>query len=537
VSERRWTHVRASDAPISIEKRRRSAETWAMARTLAPIVTIVLVLVAAPAASAARRYASPTGSATASCAVTDPCRIDTAVNAAAVNDEVIVASGVYELAAALRPVGAIDLHGDRDQSWPRIRASKAKVDVLRFLGGTLAHVSLEAVNPDKQALVMKAGVADGVQVLSSTGDAATVTPTAAGTVLRNSIVRTMDPSGGTAALMIPDASRGSVELRNLTVMAPTGSATGIHCDAKASTASIVNTLVRGRGKDIDAKEGCTAAFSNFRPGFSSGLAPGAGNQSAEPRFADGDYRPAAGSPTIDAGALDAFASSPDPDGRPRVLGAAPDIGAYEYAAAPTGIDGPSTELPDELKGVPLPKQGRSVVVAAERGTIRVRRPGATRFTALDEPGRIPVGSVVDARRGRVQLVSAIAHGRVQEGLFWGSKFKTTQRRSGGGMTTLTLRGGNLAACRRSTADRALAVASRKRKRRPRRSLWARDNGGRFRTHGNDSVATARGTAWLTQDRCRGTFTRVIEGSVSVRDLARHRRVLVKAGHAYLARHR
>jgi hypothetical protein len=132
----------------------------------------------------------------------------------------------------------------------------------------------------------------------------------------------------------------------------------------------------------------------------------------------------------------------------------------------------------------------------------------------------------------VQLVTAIDHGRVQAGMFWGSKFATSQRRTGSGMTTLTLRG-SLSGCRKAAAHGARAFTARKRKRQ--RGLWARDNGGRFRTHGNDSVATARGTAWFTQDRCSGTYTRVIEGAVSVRDLTRHKRVLVKAGHSYLAR--
>jgi hypothetical protein len=347
-------------------------------------------------------------------------------------------------------------------------------------------------------------------------------------VLRNSIVRSLDPNG--VALTVKDANGASAMLRNVTVMAGAGTGTGIRCDVKDGAVSIVNALVRGKAADIDAKSGCTAAFSNFRPAFSTGLAPGTGNQTAEPLFADGDYRPAAGSPTIDAGALDAFASSPDPDGRPRNLGTAPDIGAYEYVPVPTGTDGPTAQLPDTFKGVPLPRQGRSVLVATASGTVRVRRPGAAHFKTLDEPGRIPLGSLVDTRHGRVHLVSAIDRGRVQLGTFWGSKFATSQRRTGRGMTTLTLRGGSFAACRAHTA---IAYTSRKRK--PRRGLWARDNGGRFRTHGNDSVATARGTAWFTQDRCSGTFTRVIEGAVSVRDLVRHKRVLVKAGHSYLAR--
>jgi hypothetical protein len=179
-----------------------------------------------------------------------------------------------------------------------------------------------------------------------------------------------------------------------------------------------------------------------------------------------------------------------------------------------------------------------MVVAAKRGTIRVRRPGSSRFVVLDEPARIPLDSIVDARRGRVQLVSAITQdGLVQAGVFWGSKFQTRQRRSGNGMTTLVLRGGDFASCRRGRPGRPVAAASRKRKRKAKRSLWARDEDGKFRTHGNDSVATARGTAWVTHDRCDGTLTRVTEGAVIVRALGRRRSVRVEAGESYLARGR
>ncbi|HKP21752.1 MAG TPA: hypothetical protein VJT68_09560, partial [Thermoleophilaceae bacterium] len=72
---------------------------------------------------------------------------------------------------------------------------------------------------------------------------------------------------------------------------------------------------------------------------------------------------------------------------------------------------------------------------------------------------------------------------------------------------------------------------------PVRRLWGRDRGGHFRTFGRHSQATVRGTRWLTADRCDGTLTRVAEGAVAVRDRARHRTVLVRAGHSYLARTR
>ena len=47
----------------------------------------------------------------------------------------------------------------------------------------------------------------------------------------------------------------------------------------------------------------------------------------------------------------------------------------------------------------------------------------------------------------------------------------------------------------------------------------------------------RGTRWLTKDTCAGTLTVVTHGAVVVRDFARHRNVVVKAGHRYFARKR
>jgi len=87
---------------------------------------------------------------------------------------------------------------------------------------------------------------------------------------------------------------------------------------------------------------------------------------------------------------------------------------------------------------------------------------------------------------------------------------------------------------RLSAARA-AATSKKKKRKPPRRLWGRDSKGNFRTRGGNSVATVRGTAWFVEDRCDGTLTRVSKGSVSVYDRGRHRTVLVRAGHSYLAR--
>jgi hypothetical protein len=66
-------------------------------------------------------------------------------------------------------------------------------------------------------------------------------------------------------------------------------------------------------------------------------------------------------------------------------------------------------------------------------------------------------------------------------------------------------------------------------------LWARDRHGRFRSRGRNSVATVRGTRWVTRETCAGTLTRVMDGAVDVFDRHTHRTVRVRAGHSYLAR--
>jgi streptogramin lyase len=185
----------------------------------------------------------------------------------------------------------------------------------------------------------------------------------------------------------------------------------------------------------------------------------------------------------------------------------------------------------ESSAVPVPQLGRAVVVHPAKGRVRVRRPGGHGFEELEEGESIPVGSLVDARHGSVRLSSAIdSAGHTQTGVFSGGMFSIGQGR--GGVTDLHLRGGSFARCGRSL--RAAASAA-DRKRKPVRSLWGRDRSGKFRTHGRDSVATVRGTTWLTQDRCDGTLTVVKSGAVSVRERRTRRTVTVRAGGRHLAR--
>jgi hypothetical protein len=165
------------------------------------------------------------------------------------------------------------------------------------------------------------------------------------------------------------------------------------------------------------------------------------------------------------------------------------------------------------------------VVSPVSGTVLIRRPGGKGFVELDAAKGIPLGSTVDVKAGVLQLSAAPKPGAPpQTAKFYGGIAKVTQP---GGVTQLTLNE-KLAACGGN--------ASTSRRRAHKRRLWG-DGKGSFRTRGQYSSATVRGTKWLVQDSCAGTLTKVARGVVSVRDLVKGKTVKVPAGHSYLARPR
>jgi streptogramin lyase len=172
-------------------------------------------------------------------------------------------------------------------------------------------------------------------------------------------------------------------------------------------------------------------------------------------------------------------------------------------------------------------------IVAEGDGVRFKAPGGS-WQTLEDGAELPLGVALDARAGNVDLTSVGCRGGVQKGTFGGGVFSVRQPRSGCGRVDVYLRGGSFKSCARPASRGSASLASASSKRKVRR-LWGRDSGGSFRSHGRHSHATVRGTRWLTVDRCDGTLTRVTNGAVVVRDFRRHRRVLVRAGHSYLAK--
>jgi hypothetical protein len=194
-------------------------------------------------------------------------------------------------------------------------------------------------------------------------------------------------------------------------------------------------------------------------------------------------------------------------------------------------DDDSSDDAGALPPAAAPAIGRSVGVDANAGTVLVRLPGSSRAVALKDAASVPVGAILDTRRGSVDLTTELPDGSTQTGTFHGGVFQVRQPKGTGGMTELVLRG-DKPTCGTGGARAAATTAKR-----PPRGLWGKDNHGRFRTRASNSVATVRGTEWYVGDRCDGTITRVKRGAVSVRELRTGRTVIVRAGQSYLAKAR
>jgi hypothetical protein len=179
---------------------------------------------------------------------------------------------------------------------------------------------------------------------------------------------------------------------------------------------------------------------------------------------------------------------------------------------------------------PQPVFGKSVSVKPTQGTVKVKLPGTNRYVDLEGLDTIPFGASIDVRKGRVRLYAARnRRGAVQAASFYSGVFRVVQR---GSVIELQLRGPK-PACGTSHASASQAKAKKKKRK---RRLWGSGKG-RFRTRGQYSAATVRGTKWLVEDSCRSTTTRVKQGVVSVRDFKRKKTIILRAGDRYVARRR
>jgi hypothetical protein len=191
-----------------------------------------------------------------------------------------------------------------------------------------------------------------------------------------------------------------------------------------------------------------------------------------------------------------------------------------------------------------PTFGETVTPIVISGFVCAQLPNTSRCVDIATLAEVPVGSVVDARVGRVQLTVATAAGTFEQAELYEGIFQVLQAilAARASVTEFRLAGGDFSVCKVQRAKRTTRPAARKRKParqadtkpgQPVRRLWG-DAVGSFRSRGSYAMAGVRGTVWLTEDFCNGTLVRVREGSVTVRDLVKNRTVVLTAGQTYFA---
>jgi hypothetical protein len=174
---------------------------------------------------------------------------------------------------------------------------------------------------------------------------------------------------------------------------------------------------------------------------------------------------------------------------------------------------------------PTPEPGKTVVIQPVSGKTLVKLPGSSKFEPVDVTRGIPDGSTVDTKNSKIRLFAIPKAGKPAESaLFYQGIFKLKLT---GGITELQL----VEVLAKCPSGKASAAAKKKPKT---RKLWG-DGSGSFRTRGQYSSATVRGTRWLVQDSCGKTLTKVAKGVVEVQDFVQKKKVLVRAPKSYTAK--
>jgi hypothetical protein len=330
---------------------------------------LALTLLAAAPAQAAQRYATPSG-AGETCEKVQPCSLEVALEKVKNGDEVIVTSGTYTLtkAISLPFLQNLSIHGESPGHPPRIEAalpSGARM-ISDFEGSGVSFRDLELVNNVEggRGLVCGSGVEVDRVSVSSTGGGGTIALEQSGTcIVRDSLLRT---EGTQSVALFAQGKESTGLVRNVTALA--GGAESIAVSSNFInlfggeghyTLNLENVIASG-ATDLAAHYfeigvpmtpfgpgNIEVGHSNFDSASAeegSAVIDEGGNQKAAPLFANaaaGDYREAAGSPTVDGGIADQLGPL-DLGGDPRVQGGAPDIGAFEQPPAAPASGGVRT---------------------------------------------------------------------------------------------------------------------------------------------------------------------------------------------------
>lgn len=181
-----------------------------------------------------------------------------------------------------------------------------------------------------------------------------------------------------------------------------------------------------------------------------------------------------------------------------------------------------------------PELAKREIATVVSGTVTIRLDGAQRFVTLTGVQGIPNGSEIDAIHGRVRItVATRTPGQTRSAEIYEGQAIVYQDKSGLTHFKLSL---PLEGCASAARARfSTAYIARRRRGRSQRSIYASTPDTGFETDGRDAEGGTEGDpTWLTVDECTRTIVKVTQGVVHVRDLVRHRSLVVRAGHTYVA---
>ena len=309
--------------------------------------TLVLAALAIPAAASGEAiYVAPEDESSGFfCSETQPCSIVVGINlAAGDDDEVLLAPGTYDISAELEvPAGASGVTiRPRDPGTRPVIDSTATI-ALQLSGGN-ATVSGIDLHHDNTGATGIFGLASGTRIRNvvsiSNGD----TPCQLSNGRITDSICLATGSAGRALRVSIGAGDVTTIVRNATLIATGFNGAGIYASGSGAAAAVsldvASSIVAGDGTDVetDTMSGASVdvglAASNFEsaivdPGATV-TPPGTGdNQTEDPIFTGFGLEQAPGSPTVDAGLVDAETGTTDVYGDARPQGFANDIGADE----------------------------------------------------------------------------------------------------------------------------------------------------------------------------------------------------------------
>jgi hypothetical protein len=304
-------------------------------------------------------WASPGGSGT-TCSKAAPCSIVEGFSTVLMNGTLVLDPGHYgseasPLTVALEATNA-QVEGEPGKAAPTI-VSDVAGNVDGLVAESVSHLKMLDLS-EGDGVIAEGGVMDHVTVFANTTADATAclsidalvtnslcvntglgayglgvlsNGSVPATVEASTAIDTHSKSGGFAAGNLVSHTTGVISLINdLLVGGAAGAVSGVfetglthanttiemsHCDAKGL---VSHTSIHGNLTIHHNRTDITAAPKFVSP---------AGDNFAE----------RVGSPTINHGVENLLEGTTDAAGRPRVLGGAPDIGAYEFAQPPAGL--------------------------------------------------------------------------------------------------------------------------------------------------------------------------------------------------------